>query len=74
MVVLTSDRLLFTFTLIDAAKPDREFCFVLEMKDECSVPLCDPPIATAELVAQFNADRDFGAFTRRGELNGLVRS
>ncbi|BEJ13068.1 hypothetical protein CspHIS471_0302420 [Cutaneotrichosporon sp. HIS471] len=58
-------RLLFTFTLIDSTKPYREFCFVLDVKDEYVVPLCDPPIATGELVAQLNADGDLGAFVRR---------
>lgn len=61
-------RLLFTFTLIDPAKPDREFGFVLDVRDEYSVPLCDPPIATGELVAQLNADRDLGTFVQRGKL------
>ncbi|KLT44022.1 hypothetical protein CC85DRAFT_284056 [Cutaneotrichosporon oleaginosum] len=58
-------RLLFTFTLIDEAKPDREFCFVLDVQEEYAIPQCDPPIATGELIAQLNADRNLGAFVRR---------
>lgn len=60
---------MFLFTLIDAAKPDREFSFVVDVSDgSYRMPLCDPPIATAELMAKLNEDRNLNAFIRRSEL------
>lgn len=57
------------FTLIDPTRPQREFSFVLDVSDgSYCVPLCDPPVAVAELVPQLNQDRNLSRFIKRGEL------
>jgi kinetochore protein Spc25 len=69
----TENRLLFTFTLIDAAHPDREFKFVIDTTNEAyTVPQCDPHLpAMPWLVDVLNSDGDLWAFIKKGKLTGV---
>lgn len=76
---LADDRLRLVFTLVDAARPQRRFCFTVKMTeaDAYAVDECDPPVAALEgMVRLLNETNDFSRFVQgmRREFKALAGS
>jgi hypothetical protein len=74
---LADDRLRLVFTLIDAARPQRRFCFTVKMteSDAYAVDEVDPPVAALDgMVRLLNESNDFSRFVQgmRREFKALA--